>query len=318
MKFLYIAQHIYPPLGGAEHSTIHLIEHLREQGHTCEYVCQTNYDTIDIVEKAKECDILLTQLAWTPNARMLSKELNKPLVYFFHSWEYICNQGHDGITASNCDHKCGKCLHRNKNFDADLVVSNSIYIQQLLSNEHKLDSILMYPHIDYDKVAVESRTPKYITMPRVHYMKGTDRFLKIAECMPEHKFRIVGYGNMTANCPTNVTLAGHMEPKEFYKDTSVWVVPSRFESFGLTIVEAQYNNIPVVASNVGAAKEDDAVKIGAVIKNPDDISEWVRHLENITKNLDRYYMDTLSELIKKEFDRTELINHFIQRCETLI
>jgi glycosyltransferase involved in cell wall biosynthesis len=98
--------------------------------------------------------------------------------------------------------------------------------------------------------------------------------------MPDHKFRIVGYGreHWEDELPSNIVCVGHMNPKDYYKDTSIWLSPSRFDSFGMTIMEAQLNNIPVVATNICAVKEDETVMLGSIIDDGDDIDAWIEKI----------------------------------------
>jgi glycosyltransferase involved in cell wall biosynthesis len=119
-------------------------------------------------------------------------------------------------------------------------------------------------------------------------MKGTDRFIKIAKRMPDHKFRIVGYGKeeWDDDIPANVTVSGHLSPKECYQEASLWLSPSRFDSFGMTVIEAQLNNIPTIATNICAVKEDETVMLGSTIDDGDDIDEWIEKISYWNKKVD--------------------------------
>ena len=73
----------------------------------------------------------------------------------------------------------------------------------------------------------------------------------------------------------------------------MWISPSRFDSFGMTVIEAQLNNIPVLATNICAIKEDNMVKIGDVINDGDDTDEWVSKIklicsDSIGSKLDKF------------------------------
>ena len=288
MKLIYIAHNLSDPVGGAEISSINLVNSLRSSNIHVDCIDYKNIDEFNTKvqimgpEKAlKDYDLVLTQLAWAGDAESIAKAAGKKLLYFFHSWEHICKVGHTGIIPSICNKICKHCYYKNSDFKPDYAIANSIYTQKMLKEHFSIDSSVMYPMLDYDNVMTEEKDPKYITMSRYHYMKGTDRFVKIAEAMPETMFRIVGYGreHWEDELPSNIVCSGHINPKDYYKDSSIWISPSRFDSFGMTIIEAQLNNIPVLATDICAVKEDKTVKLGMTISDGDDTKEWVEKIK---------------------------------------
>src|SRR5436853_7243931 len=48
---------------------------------------------------------------------------------------------------------------------------------------------------------------------------------------------------------------GQVEAEEWYDSTDVLVVPSRYEPFGMVILEGMLHGLPIVASNVGGPAE---------------------------------------------------------------
>jgi glycosyltransferase involved in cell wall biosynthesis len=287
MKLIYIAQNLSDPIGGAEISSINLVEELTKSGIVVDCIDHKNMEKFSTKlqimgpEKAlKDYDLVMTQLGWAGEAEKIAKAAGKKLLYFFHSWEHICKVGHTGIIPAICNMICKHCYYKNSDFKPDYAIANSKYTQKMLKEHFDIDSTVIYPLLDYDNVIAEECNPIYITMSRYHYMKGTDRFVKIAKAMPDHKFRIVGYGreHWEDELPSNIVCVGHMNPKDYYKDTSIWLSPSRFDSFGMTIMEAQLNNIPVVATNICAVKEDETVMLGSIIDDGDDIDAWIEKI----------------------------------------
>ena len=306
MKLIYIAHNLSDRIGGAEISSINLIAKLRSLDIQVDCIDYKNIDEFNTKvkimgpEKAlKDYDLVLTQLAWAGDAKSIAKAAGKRLLYFFHSWEHICKVGHTGIIPSICNKVCKHCYYKNSDFKPDYAIANSIYTQKMLKEHFSIDSSVMYPMLDYDNVIAEEKDPKYITMSRYHYMKGTDRFVKIAEAMPDTMFRIVGYGreHWESELPPNIICTGHMNPKDYYKDSSIWISPSRFDSFGMTVIEAQLNNIPVLATNICAIKEDNMVKIGDVINDGDDTNEWIEKILFWHKNFSKINPDGLDKFL---------------------
>lgn len=317
MKILYIAQLIELQVGGAEKSTATLINKLRQRNIQCDILTGMNHDDIDLQE-ADQYDLIFTHLSWSGTAELIAQEYKKPLVYFFHSWEHICIQGHNGITAAECNHKCKHCLFRNKNFKPDLAVANSKYMQQLLSEEHGLNTMLLYPFIDFKQSKAPCREPIFITAPRIHFMKGTDRFIKMAEAMPDFKFRTVGYGKQPMFYPQNIIFCGQSDPKDFYKDTLIWIAPFRFESLGMMMIEAQMNLIPVIANNACAVKVDNIIKSGLTVDNPDDIDEWCTKIQKVHDHYDQFIdINAISEF-ETMFNNDEQVDELVTACKHLI
>lgn len=92
----------------------------------------------------------------------------------------------------------------------------------------------------------------------------------------------------------NVVLTGFVDYSELaalYSSAIIYVLPSLYEGFGLSILEAQYFNCPVTTSNFGATKEVGGS--GAVLFDP--LNE-----ENIATKL--------IELLENENKRLELID----------
>ena len=295
MKLLYMAQLVMNPIGGAEISTINLIDSLKSNGVIVDYIDSSNVEKFnqDISlmgpEKYfKDYDAILTQLNWTGQVLDLAKAAGKKAIYFFHSWEHICKVGHTGIIPAICNRICRHCYYKNKEFKPDYTIANSEYTKRMLEDHYDIKSEVIYPSLNLKDFICKDRSPEYITMSRLHYMKGTDRFIKIAKRMPDHKFRIVGYGKESwdDDIPANVTVSGHLSPKECYQKASLWLSPSRFDSFGMTVIEAQLNNIPTIATNICAVKEDETVMLGSTIDDGDDIDEWIEKISYWNKKVD--------------------------------
>jgi glycosyltransferase involved in cell wall biosynthesis/GT2 family glycosyltransferase len=118
--------------------------------------------------------------------------------------------------------------------------------------------------------------PTLLYVGRVEPRKGVDTlleaFVQVAAAVPEVRLRIVGPVNTGesdqvgpwlrrhAGAPwtDRVELAGRLDDDEVaaaYAEADVVVLPSRFESFGLTIVEAMRRGRPVVSTTAGAIPE---------------------------------------------------------------
>lgn len=141
------------------------------------------------------------------------------------------------------------------------VIYNGIELQ----NTTKIDSIRKELHI-------KGNTPLLLMLGTYEPRKGHDfllqSFLKVRKSFPDAHLIIAGYGYpherlYVESLVKKYFLSQYVHLLEFrndvqnlFKETDILVVPSqKDESFGLTIVEAMSQQIPVVATKIGGIPE---------------------------------------------------------------
>jgi glycosyltransferase involved in cell wall biosynthesis len=75
----------------------------------------------------------------------------------------------------------------------------------------------------------------------------------------------------TGRVPTGVL-------EELYRRAAVVVVPSRYEGFGLPVLEAMQRGCPVIASSAGSLPE---VSSSAEVVDPGDVTAWSRAMQSV-------------------------------------
>lgn len=293
VKLLFFLEHLHPVIGGAERSVDTLMTRLQRKPGVAVSLFSHKDDAADAARRAAECDIVLTQLAWAEEALRLAGTLNKKSVLFFRSYENVCRQGNNSVLLSHCGQTCGGCEQRRglQGHKPDLIIANSQYSKRLLREEHGLSSEVVYPLIDFDEVRAHPAERKYVTMNQLAYHKGADIFFKLAAAMPDQLFRIVGYRDWQCPLPIpgNLTLTGPLDAKAFYADTSVFVAPARWnETFGRTLVEAQFNGIPVISSARGAAVEDKLVPVDQLVEEVENVEAWSSKIRTVLDDYQTY------------------------------
>lgn len=117
------------------------------------------------------------------------------------------------------------------------------------------------------------------------YRKGGGTVLKIAEFLPVHKFSftIISNYRSVSNCK-NVKFLQPLPKKEiirFYEEADVFLFPTRFEPFGIVILEAMLFSLPIISSNVGAIPELLGKSSSLFCHNPNEVSEYIDSLNTL-------------------------------------
>jgi glycosyltransferase involved in cell wall biosynthesis len=124
--------------------------------------------------------------------------------------------------------------------------------------------------VDWARVAVAERKPRYVTFVNPELTKGVCVFYRIAEQLgqrrPDIRFLVMsGRSGLATRQKVHIDLSALKnvdmspavaDPREFYAVTKLQLMPSLWnESFGLVAAEAMLNGIPVLASNRGGLPE---------------------------------------------------------------
>ena len=175
-------------------------------------------------------------------------------------------------------------------------------LSQIDDNEKKIDAIsnpLTYD-IAYDKQNLICKKKQVLLVGRLYeYHKRISLALKIWKqieldsAFDEWCFKIVGDG---PDLQSSVALAkslglkrvsfeGFKNPRPYYEESSVFVMTSAFEGFGMTLVEAQqYGVVPVVMDSYTSLHDILKHENNGIIVNNGDIDEFVAEMKNIMRN----------------------------------
>lgn len=133
-----------------------------------------------------------------------------------------------------------------------------------------------------------------ITVGGLNYLDGGDRIIKLAEYMTKIKseYYILVVGNQheelllkKAQSLPNIRIAGYKPTKELaeiMQDSYALLFLTRYETFGITAIEAMASGLPVITCNSTAVPE--IVGDAAIYVNPDkivDIYTKIERLDNI-------------------------------------
>ncbi len=138
-----------------------------------------------------------------------------------------------------------------------------------------------------DVIVAQPRQPHDLTGPmsvvtvgRLVLQKGIDVLLRALPLVPGVTVTIVGDGPERLNLERlaeelgvaeRVTFSGWIDDPRWQLDSfDVFVLPSRFEGFPLSIVEAMLDRLPVVAADVGSVSESVVPGETGLLVAPDD------------------------------------------------
>lgn len=153
-----------------------------------------------------------------------------------------------------------------------------------------------------DPEARETRMLKVLFVGRLEERKGPDFLLSALAHLPLRlpEFEVVFVGDAgpergdyarkigvqvealrRKGTRANLRFLGHVsdaEVEQHYRDADIFVAPSRFESFGLTLIEAMRFSTPVIASDVGGMREIIRDGIDGYLVNLDNTVQLAQRL----------------------------------------
>lgn len=162
----------------------------------------------------------------------------------------------------------------------------------------------------------------FVSVGRLHEQKGYDILIKtinrlnIEKLLPKNfKFRLYGDGPQKEyllelvtkfNLEDKVFLMGKVSnPYKYLKDSDMFILPSRYEAFGLVIIEAMTLGIPVLATENHATNKIINNKTnGYITKNSEEgIYSGLKYILNNLNELKKYQKN----LSKYEYDNQTII-----------
>ena len=221
------------------------------------------YDVAAAAIRKVKPDLVFGQFGLLPYTIERAFELDLPVVVFCHTEHGYANPLKTGLVEM-----------------VDLFVFNSTHLYDVAGCNVR--HMIMPPPLEHERVIAAERDPKYITMVNLCPDKGTDMFYKLVRKFPEHQFLGVegGYEDQVKKDYPNLTFHVHTPNiHEVYAQTSILLMPSLHESFGMAAVEAQANGIPVIASDLPGLR--DSLGDGALFARPRNVGDWAAALERL-------------------------------------
>jgi glycosyltransferase involved in cell wall biosynthesis len=218
-------------------------------------------------------DIIHAHDWMTFKAGIAAKRLSgKPLVVHVHSTELDRNR-------ENSNHAVYNIEKQGMEF-ADSVITVSEYTKEKIVKHYgiKPEKInVVYNATSFEDTgciensALKKNNKVVLFLGRITSQKGPEHFLRVAKKVLEHRkdvrFVVAGSGDMESyiieksaelGIAGNVIFTGFLKDEDvnkIYKLADVYVLPSISEPFGITVLEAMKNGVPVVVSKSSGVTE---------------------------------------------------------------
>lgn len=159
-------------------------------------------------------------------------------------------------------------------------------------------------------IKVDSNVINIVTVGRLTYQKGMDNAVLVCKKLVNDgykvKWYIVGTGGQRKELEQLVRenkiednfilLGAKLNPYKYMNFADIYVQPSRFEGYGITIAEAKILNKPIVANNIPEFREQLINnKTGIITDSNDEMSEAIESLIN-NEELRKKYSNELNKL----------------------
>ena len=132
----------------------------------------------------------------------------------------------------------------------------------------------------------------FLYVGRLAEEKNLRILLDVFNELPDLKLLIVGQGalkdSLRNNANSNIQFLGSMKNKELkniYRKADVFILPSKYEPWGLVVEEALNNGTPVIVSDKVGCKDDlVTVDTGLVFSHnsPEDLKEKIKTISNVS------------------------------------
>lgn len=121
-----------------------------------------------------------------------------------------------------------------------------------------IPNFIAIPH-KTTKICTDKKSLNIGFVGRLNNTKGFDLFASLAKKFPHHKYIAIGSSQNLKELEKkypHITFTGYIEQVDkFLEKLDIFVNTSRYESFGLSILEAMAHQTPIIASDLPAIKE---------------------------------------------------------------
>lgn len=274
--------HLYPPTHncGGEYFLHNMATWLISQGHKCRVLLHQaekhgitdiyEHEGVEVFPPRRNsevqlylwCDVAITHLEYTFSTIGMGRTFKRPVVQVVHN---------------DSEYDCVLVSYKDLN-----IIYNSQWIANKLHYRHR--STVIHPPVDWRKydLGKDPIDNEFITLINLNKNKGGEIFREIARILPERRFLGVGGSyekQFLADLPNVEIWPNSPNILPVYERTRILVMPSWYESWGMTATEAMCNGIPVISTRTPGLMENTAGKM--LYCDRLDVGAWVEAIESL-------------------------------------
>lgn len=189
-----------------------------------------------------------------------------------------------------------------RNSCKNITVSNSLRNELVREG---INNVVVVPNVvDFDKFSIAAKQQTALTIGFLgslnSHNKGLDLLLKA--CAGLNRNFVVKIGGAGLHYQYYVEMAGDLgisekcifkgeiaktDISDFYSDLDLFVLPSRYETFGIVLVEAMASGLPVISTRCGGPEEI-ITDVSGLLIEPDNSDRLMEAIEKIASDLNEY------------------------------
>lgn len=157
--------------------------------------------------------------------------------------------------------------------------------------------ISTFKHVDVEAESALTIHPSIFFVGRLIKFKGVDILINslyyVKKDFPQVHLYVAGDGPQLPqlkglvshlNLETNITFLGYLseiDKQMFLHESDIFVIPSRYETFGIVVLEALKAGTPIVASKVGGIPDILGDGDYGILFNPEDVQDLARCITSL-------------------------------------
>ncbi len=271
-------------------------------------------------------------------AARIKRDFGIPYVLTEHRGRFIS----DSLTASALFRKWHIPLLREAFEGADIVVTVSQALQAKILEISPAcrDKMVTIPNMvdtRFFSTPLNKKPPPpfvFFCLAHLDPLKGVDTLIRAADLLIKKgevpiRLLIGGEGSQKAQLremvrksgnESFISFSGHLERegvRHCLHRAHAFVLPSRFEAFGVVFIEAMACGLPVIASNAGGASDFVGRETGLLVP-PDDPVRLARAMELITKTLPQYNPESVRNHVQSNFSKGVVAEKYLELYKSII
>ena len=277
------------------------------------------FQYMNVIRKYK-IDIIHCQSNDTVRFSLFSKLINPKIRIFYtvHATNTFKNLSKIDVFVNKL--MCNKII----------AISSSVYNEIVERNVNKNKIEIVYNGIDLSNISIRKKEHENINIACVARLiaktKGQDILIKsiriVRNNYPNIKCYLVGDANNIKDreelkklvddigLDNEIVFTGNLDnvPK-FLESIDIFVLPSRYEGFGLALIEAMAAKIPVIASNIDGPKEIIKDNKYGTLFESESVEDLAKKIIKVIESNDEIKIEKAYKYVNNNYSIKEMVNN---------